>query len=73
MNLYDVNSGYMPTYNSMMIMPTMIMPPLMPNDVNEAIIILFADFSHENQPKVLKNVNFLLVFIKIILCVSFYL
>lgn len=30
MNLYDVNSGYMPTYNSMMIMPTMIMPPLMP-------------------------------------------
>ena len=58
MNLYDVNSGYMPTYNSMMIMPTMIMPPLMPNDVNEAIIILFADFSHENQPKVPKNVNF---------------
>jgi predicted metalloendopeptidase len=38
MNLYDVNSGYMPTYNSMMIMPTMIMPPLMPNDVNEAIV-----------------------------------
>ncbi|MBR4380532.1 MAG: hypothetical protein IKP48_04670 [Bacteroidaceae bacterium] len=38
MNLYEINSGYMPAFNAMMIMPTMIMPPMMPTDVNEAII-----------------------------------
>ena len=38
MNLYEINSAYMPLCNSMMIMPTMIMPPLIPYDTNEAII-----------------------------------
>ena len=38
----------------------------------DKLIILFADFSHENQPKVLKNVNFVGFFIKIILCVEFF-
>ncbi len=38
MNLYEINSGYMPAFNAMMIMPTMIMPPMMHTDVNEAII-----------------------------------
>lgn len=48
MNLYEVNSAYMPGYNSMMIMPTMMMPPFMPNDANEAIIYAAAYFfGHE--------------------------
>ncbi len=38
MNLYEVNSAYMPGFNAMMIMPTMMMPPMLPNDANEAII-----------------------------------
>ena len=48
MNLYEVNSAYMPGFNAMMIMPTMMMPPLMPNDANEAIIYATATiFGHE--------------------------
>ena len=48
MNLYEVNSAYMPGFNAMMIMPTMMMPPFMPNDANEAIIYASAYFfGHE--------------------------
>lgn len=48
MNLYEVNSAYMPGFNAMMIMPTMMMPPFMPNDANEAIIYAAAYFfGHE--------------------------
>jgi predicted metalloendopeptidase len=48
MNLYEVNSAYMPGFNAMMIMPTMMMPPFMPNDANEAIIYATATiFGHE--------------------------
>lgn len=48
MNLYEVNSAYMPEFNAMMIMPTMMMPPFLPNDANEAIIYASAYFfGHE--------------------------
>ena len=48
MNLYEVNSAYMPGFNAMIIMPTMMMPPFLPNDANEAIIYASAYFfGHE--------------------------
>ena len=48
MNLYDVNAAYMPEYNAMMIMPTVMMDPVMPTDANEAIIYATATgFGHE--------------------------
>ena len=42
MNLYEVNSAYMPLYNSMMIMPTVIIPPLLPENANDAIVFATA-------------------------------
>ena len=48
MNLYEVNSSYMPGFNAMMIMATMMMSPFLPNDANEAIIYASAYFfGHE--------------------------
>lgn len=48
MNLYDVNAAYMPEYNAMIIMPSIMMAPIMPTDVNAAITYAVAViFGHE--------------------------